>query len=37
MNDLDKDFLQHLEGVDNNSLINVLDIDINENIDSGQP
>ncbi len=36
MNDLDKDFLQHL-GVDNNSPINVLEIDINENLDSDQP
>ncbi len=37
MNDLDKDFLQHLEGVDNTSLINILDMDTNENLDSDQP
>ncbi len=37
MNDLDKEFLQHLRGVDNNSLINILEIYINENLDSDQP
>ncbi len=36
MNDLDNDFLQHLGGVDNNSLINILEIDTNENLDSDQ-
>ncbi len=34
MNDLDKDFLQHLGGVDNNPLINILDMDTNENLES---
>ncbi len=37
MNDLDKYFVQHLGGVDNNSLINILDMDTNENLDSDQP
>ncbi len=37
MNDLDKDCLQHLGGVDNNSLINVFDMDKNENLDSDRP
>ncbi len=37
LNDSVKDILQYLGGVDNNSLINILEIDINENLDSDQP
>ncbi len=35
--DLDHDFLEHIGGVQNNSFINVLDSDINENADLIQP
>ncbi len=35
MNDLDNDSLQHFGGVD--SLINILEMDTNEKVDSDQP
>jgi hypothetical protein len=37
LGDLDKEFLQHMGGVDGNSLINILETDADENLESYQP